>query len=285
MKSLRIAPVVLALGALLTACSSGSSGGSSTAPSGSASAPAGSAGATAAAATAAYKAYVINEVELLTAANKTFTDAVRAGDVAKAKASFAAARYHYETIEPVAESFGDLDPEIDARIDDVDDPAKWTGFHRLEKILWVDNTTDGTTELADKLDADIAKLKALVADETYQPAQLANGATGLLDEVAKSKVTGEEDRYSHTDLSDFAANVAGSYKAFQLLQPVLAAKDPDLAATVDARFKDVQASLDEHKTGEEWAVYTTINDSTRKTLAQQVDALAEPLSQVAAVVV
>ncbi len=285
MKPLRAAPVGLVLGALLAACSSGSSGATSAAPSGSASAPAGSAGATAAAATAAYKAYVIHEVQLLTAANKTFTDAVRAGDVAKAKASFAAARYHYETIEPVAESFGDLDPEIDARIDDVDDPAKWTGFHRLEKILWVDNTTNGTTALADKLDADIAKLKALVADETYQPAQLANGATGLLDEVAKSKVTGEEDRYSHTDLSDFAANVAGSYKAFQLLQPVLAAKDPGLAATVDARFKDVLASLDEHKSGEAWASYTTINDSTRRTLAQQVDALAEPLSQVAAIVV
>jgi iron uptake system component EfeO len=281
MKPLRAAPVVLVLGALLTACSSGSSGGSA-APSGSSSAPAGAA---ATAATAAYRAYVISEVDQLVTDSKAFTDAVRAGDLAKAKESFAAARYHYETIEPVAESFGDLDPEIDARMDDVDDPAKWTGFHRLEKILWVDNTTDCTQDLADKLDADIAKLKALVATETYQPAQLANGATGLLDEVAKSKVTGEEDRYSHTDLSDFAANVAGSYQAFLLLKPMLDAKDPDLAATVDSRFKEVQASLHEHKTGTQWASYTTINDSTRKTLAQQVDALAEPLSQVAAVVV
>jgi iron uptake system component EfeO len=285
MKPLRSAPVILALAALLTACSSGPSAGGSAARSGASSAPGGSVASAAAAATAAYQAYVISEVEQLIAANRTFTDAVRAGDVAKAKASFAAARYHYETIEPVAESFGDLDPQIDARIDDVDDAATWTGFHRLEKALWVDNTTKGTQGLADKLDADIAKLHALVADETYQPAQLANGATGLLDEVAKSKVTGEEDRYSHTDLSDFAANVAGSYQAFRLLQPLLAAKDPDLAATVDARFQDVQASLAEHKRGEQWAPYTTVNDSTRRTLAQQVDALAEPLSQVAAVVV
>ena len=63
--------------------------------------------------------------------------------MAKAKELFAPARYHYETIEPVAESFGDLDPAIDARIDDVDDPARWTGFHRLEKMLWVDDTTKG----------------------------------------------------------------------------------------------------------------------------------------------
>src|SRR3954452_16987033 len=280
MTSLRLAPV-LAVVAALAACSSASSGGRPSAP---ASVPAAS-GITVTAATAAYRAYVISEVGLLGAASKRFTDAVRAGDVATAKARFAAARYHYETIEPVAESFGDLDSQIDARLDDVADPTKWTGFHRLEKILWVDGTTDGSKRLADKLDADILRLKALGARETYQPAQLANGATGLLDEVAKSKVTGEEDRYSHTDLSDFAANIAGSYKAFQLLQPLLVAKDPELAATVDERFKDVQAALDEHRSGASWAPYTTISDSTRKTLAQQVDALAEPLSQVAAVIV
>src|SRR3954447_7310536 len=280
MTSLRLAPI-LAVVAALAACSGGSSGGGPSAP---ASAPAAS-GITVTAATAAYRAYVISEVGLLGAASKRFTDAVRAGDVARAKARFAAARYHYETIEPVAESFGDLDSQIDARLDDVADPTKWTGFHRLEKILWVDGTSDGSKRLADKLDADILRLKALVARETYQPAQLANGATGLLDEVAKSKVSGEEDRYSHTDLSDFAANLAGSYKAFELLRPVLDRKDPGLAETVHSRFKDVHASLAVHKTGSTWVSYTTVNESTRRTLAQQVDALAEPLSQVAALVV
>jgi iron uptake system component EfeO len=276
----RTTPAAVVLAALLTGCSP--AGGSTASTS-----PRTSAGSTTAAdaATAAYRQYVIGEVDLLTAANRRFTDALRAGDLATAKALFAPARYHYETIEPVAESFGSLDPEIDARIDDVDDPATWTGFHRIEKILWVDGTTKGTAVLADRLDKDIARLKALVATETYQPAQLANGATGLLDEVAKSKVTGEEDRYSHTDLSDFAANLAGSYQAFSLLKPILATKDPSLAATVDARFKQVQNSLAGHQNGTSYVSYTTIDMTTRKSLAQEVDALAEPLSQVAAVVV
>ena len=43
-----------------------------------------------------------------------------------------------------------------------------------------------------------------------QPAQVANGSVDLLGEVAKSKVTGEEERYSHTDLGDFEANVDGA---------------------------------------------------------------------------
>jgi iron uptake system component EfeO len=279
MHLLRLAPAVLAVGALLAACSSGSSTGSPATPASPGTSAAGQA------AVAAYRQYVIAEVDLLTAANRRFTDALRAGDLTTAKGEFAAARYHYETIEPVAESFGDLDPAIDARTDDVDNPARWTGFHRIEKTLWVDGTTKGTPALANRLDKDIARLKALVAKETYQPAELANGATGLLDEVAKSKVTGEEDRYSHTDLSDFAANVAGSYEAFTLVKPLLAAKNPTLAATVDARFKEVQNSLAEHKEGTGYVSYSTISLSTRKTLAQQVDALAEPLSQVAAVVV
>jgi iron uptake system component EfeO len=277
---LRLTPVALVVGALLASCSSGSSNGTP-----SSSTPTAGSAAAATTATTAYRQYVISEVDLLTAANKRFTDALRAGKLAQAKALFAPARYHYESIEPVAESFGDLDPEIDARIDDVDSPSKWTGFHRIEQILWVKGTTKGTTAYANKLDKDIARLKALVAKETYQPAELANGATGLLDEVAKSKVTGEEDRYSHTDLSDFAANVAGSYEAFTLLKPILASKNPTLAATIDERFHAVLKSLAEHKKAGVYASYLTVNSTTRKSLAQQVDALAEPLSQVAAIVV
>jgi iron uptake system component EfeO len=280
MNVLRMAPVAMVVGALVAGCSGGSSTGSSSSPSTSVTVTAAGS-----AATAAYKAYVIKEVKLLTTASRKFTDAVRAGNLTKAKALFAPARYHYETIEPVAESFGALDPDIDARINDVASASQWRGFHRIEQILWVGKTTKGATGYANQLDKDIARLKTLVAKETYQPAQLANGATSLLDEVAKSKVTGEEDRYSHTDTSDFAANVAGSYEAFTLVKPLLAAKSPALVATIDADFKQVQKSLAEHQKGTSYASYTTVDAGMRKSLAQQVDALAEPLSQVAALVV
>ena len=77
-------------------------------------------------------------------ATKAFTDAVDRGNVEQAKALYAPARVAYERIEPVAETFGDLDPEIDAREGDV--PKKeWGGFHYIEQKLWVDGTTDGLT--------------------------------------------------------------------------------------------------------------------------------------------
>jgi iron uptake system component EfeO len=236
-------------------------------------------------ATKGYHNYVVNEVNLLVPATKVFTDAVRAGDMAKAKASFAPARVHYESVEPVAESFGDLDPDIDARIDDVPNPAQWTGFHRIEKALWQDNTLAGMAPLADKLDADVKTLQARVSTATYQPAQLANGAGDLLTEVSTSKVTGEEDRYSHTDLWDFQANIDGARQCFELLKPALAAKNPDQAQQLEARFTDVVNGLNQYRQGDGFVDYSTVSQEQRRKLADSVNALAEPLSKVAGQVV
>jgi iron uptake system component EfeO len=233
-------------------------------------------------ATTKYQQYVAAEVDKLIPATKTFTDAVRANNLDAAKKAFAPARSFYEEVEPVAESFGDLDPDIDARVDDVANEASWTGFHRIEKGLWADKSTKGLAPIATKLDQDVAKLKTLVATVKFQPAQLANGATELLNEVASSKITGEEDRYSHTDLSDFEANVAGAQEAFNLLQPALEKIDPTLSSSVRQQFAAVLDSIKPFKHGDTYVDYSTIKEDQRKVLTQKVDALAEPLSQVAA---
>jgi len=104
--------------------------------------------------------------------------------------------------------------------------------------------------------------------------------------VAASKITGEEDRYSHTDLSDFKANVEGSEKAFSLLAPVLTAGgDAALVQTIDARFAAVNEALAPYERPDEpsgWAAYGELSKADQKALAQAIDALAEPLSTVAA---
>lgn len=67
--------------------------------------------------------------------------------------------------------------------------------------------------------------------------KVVGGAAGLIEEVAASKISGEEDRYSHTDLWDFQANVEGSQKIVDLLRPQLQKANPELLAKVDANFK------------------------------------------------
>ncbi|HEV7495403.1 iron uptake system protein EfeO [Baekduia sp.] len=244
-----------------------------------------SGGATAAllgSATESYRSYVESKSVVLVDRTGKFVAAIKSGDVAAAKAQFAGARAPYETIEPVAESFGNLDPEIDARVNDVEKGTPWTGFHKLEQGLWVKNSTKGLEPIADKLLVDVKRLQTKTKGLTYQPEELANGANGLLDEVSASKITGEEDRYSHTDLSDFEANVEGSETAFGLLAPALRKTDAQLATTIAGRFDAVNAALAKLKQNGQYPSYDTIDKAQRRQLSQLVNALAEPLSQVAA---
>jgi iron uptake system component EfeO len=216
---------------------------------------------------------------------KEFTNAVKAGDVAAAKDEFAEARAPYERIEPIAESFGDLDPEIDAREGDVPENT-WGGFHRIEKQLWVNGNTDGMTPVADKLMNDVNTLNGKVSALELEPAQIANGAVELLNEVAKSKVTGEEDRYSHTDLSDFDANVQGAQAAFDALRPIVKAKDEALVTQVDPAFVATLAALSEYKAGDdEYRPYTTLTKANTQELAAGVDVLADQLAKLGPLVV
>jgi iron uptake system component EfeO len=236
-------------------------------------------------ATSQYADYVKAQVGELVTNTAPFVAAIKAGDLDKAASLYGAPRLNYERIEPVAESFGDLDPAIDARIDDVDDPTKWTGFHRLEKAIFEDKSLDGMAPIADQLTADVGKLNTLVATTTYQPAQVANGATELLDEVGKSKITGEEERYSKLDLLDMQGNIDGADKAFTLLQPALTKVDPTLASTVASEFTDMYKAMEPFKEGTGYVSYDKVTEDQRRTLSQAVDALAEPLSQVAGTIV
>ncbi len=247
--------------------------------------PKGASAALLAKATSGYKAYVIAQTAQLKSGTEQFVAALRAGDTAKAKLLFGPTRLHYESIEPVAESFGNLDPDIDARINDVSNVSQWTGFHRIERTLWQQNTTKGTGRYATKLMQDVDTLSSKVQTIQLQPAQLANGAVELMNEVANSKITGEEDRYSHTDLSDFQGNLSGSREAFDLLVPALRQTgNGTLADTITKRFAAVQTSLNRYKrnTPLGYALYSELTQPDRQKFAVEVDALDEPLSTVAA---
>jgi iron uptake system component EfeO len=231
-----------------------------------------------------YKAYVKDETGKLVEQTTQFVAALKAGDTEKAKDLFGPTRIHYEAVEPIAESFGNLDPELDARVNDVEDRSKWTGFHKIEQILWRKDTTTGTEALAAKLLADVKTLDAKVGGLDLQAPQIANGAVGLLDEVSASKITGEEDRYSHTDMSDFQGNFAGAREAFEALKPALEERGQgSLVTSIDGRIAELQKGLDRYKrdTPLGYALYDELTPRDRRQFAQQVAALAEPLSLVA----
>ncbi|MGK2880740.1 MAG: iron uptake system protein EfeO [Mycobacterium sp.] len=233
-----------------------------------------------------YKRYVRSQVEALEPAVEAFVAAIKAGDIVSAKAQFPTTRTYYERIEPVAESFDNLDPLIDFREDMVEPDQKWTGFHRLEKDLWVDGLQPDTDAIADQLVTDVTDLKAKVdaADYEIDPLQIAGNAQGLLDEISASKITGEEDRYSHTDLWDFYANLQGSQTAVASVRPILDEKDPELGTRVDEQFQNVERLLEQYREGDGFVFYDTVTEPQRQELSRAIDALSKEVSQVQGVI-
>jgi iron uptake system component EfeO len=228
-----------------------------------------------------YKLFVAEHTARLVADTTKFAAAIKAGDIKTAKALYAPTRMNYETIEPVAELFSDLDGSMDSRADDhekkEEDPG-FTGFHRLEYGLWEKNSTAGLSETADKLLADVKELNSRIAKLTFPPDKVVGGAAALMEEMAKTKISGEEDRYSHTDLWDFKANFDGSQKIFVLLKPLLAKSDPTFVKKVSDNFQVVDQTLAKYKTGGGYELYDKLSEPDRTTLAAKVNVLAEDLS-------
>jgi iron uptake system component EfeO len=231
-----------------------------------------------------YQQYVQTESAALLQQTTAFVDAVKAGDIAGAQALYPVARTPWERIEPVAESFGDLDPLIDAREGDQEPGQDFTGFHRIEKALWETGDVSDMGPYADQLLTNVREIVTRANEVTLEPLQLANGAKALLDEIATGKITGEEDRYSHTDLWDFAGNLEGSKAAIEALRPYLQEHDPDLVSEIDQRFADTDAELGQYRAGDGWVLYDQLGEDQLHGLSDSITALTTSVSKVAAVV-
>jgi iron uptake system component EfeO len=239
-----------------------------------------------------YGAYVRDQTDQLVAGTAKFVAAYKAGDDDQARAIYPVARMHWERIETVAESFGDLDPKLDLREADLEPGQKWTGWHRIEKDLWPARAKNyeplskaQRVAYSDDLVKNTAILHDRVQDLTYSADDIANGSRALLDEVATGKVTGEEEYWSRTDLWDFQANIEGARVAFEGLRPLLQQKDPDLDSQIAVKFAAVQALLDAQRVGDGFKTYDKLTKAEIKELSDAVNALSEPLSKLAAAVV
>ena len=239
--------------------------------------------------TSEYKKYVEGQIDLLLKDTENFAQLLKTGKLDEAKKVYPLIRMAYERSEPIAESFGESDIKIDYRLVDFKEEFKneegWKGFHRIEKILWEQNTTKGTEKYAEDLVNDIKELKAKIATIEVTPDLMVTGAIDLLNEVSTQKITGEEEVFSHTDLYDFRANIEGAQKIFELFRPKLEQKDAKLVTTLDTEFKAVNALLDKYMTDDKnYKLYTELKPEDTKALAEAVTKLGEPLSQMGIVI-
>jgi iron uptake system component EfeO len=238
-----------------------------------------------AAAVSGYSGYVAQNAASLVTHTQAFCEAIEAGQMTRAERLYPQARMFYERIEPVAEIWGSLDTEIDGRWENpVTVASQFIGFHKIEQLMWADNTLAGAPKLCGDLVTHEKQLLTLVRHAQYNPLEMASGATDLINEAATSKISGEEERYSNTDLPDFKANVEGAMEVVTLLRPYLTKKDPALLALINRRNDAAAALLARYEshpgydhTG--YVEYSTVLDNQRRQLAAAGNALAEALSQ------
>lgn len=281
--------------------------------------------------------YVRDQTGQLLTGTQEFADAYTSGDYDEARRLYPLARQHYERIEPTAESFGieeagDLDASMDARVQDLaadagkepNDPEvleEWTGWHRIEADLFTEDSAgfkfasdQERKDAADKLVDDTQTLYDFVYGDVegvggtfeLELSDVVDGSSGLLEEVALSKIVGEEETFSHTDLYDFKANIEGAAVAYGNVQDLVRAQDPDLADEIEGGFDDVNALIDEQATGEDAdgnPIYPSYADiaavqedatgeapteedytETQRDFSDAVNGLSEPLSEVAGTV-
>ena len=226
-----------------------------------------------------YKDFAIEKIDGLVTQTQEFVDFLAAGKIEEAKALYPIVRMNFETAEPIAESFGDLDPRIDARKADLEPGDVWTGFHPIEEILWVNNTTDGTEKYTAQLMSDVKELRPKVATVEVTPDLMVLGAVDLLNEVSTSKITGEEEIFSHTDLYDFQGNIDGAEKIFVIFRDKLNTMNSGLVSTLDMRFSQVNELLAAQKVDGKFKYYTELTDKEVAGLAEAVNKLGEPLGQ------
>ena len=230
--------------------------------------------------TAEYKAWVQTQIDSLLTDTQKFVALLEAGKLEEAKALYPKVRMYYERSEPIAESFGDLDPRIDNREADLEPNEVWTGFHAIEKILWTQNTTKGTEKLGKQLIADVKELHAKIPTAEVTGDLMVQGSVDLLNEVSTSKITGEEEIFSHTDLYDFKANIEGAEKIFAILKPKIQAKNPALVTELEQKFGAVNQLLAKHQVGQQdYKSYKELTPADTKALAEAVNKLGEPLAQ------
>lgn len=230
-----------------------------------------------------YRDYVAEQIEMMQSETGVMTQAIRDGDLEAAKAAYPISRRPWERIEPIAGLIEDIDGAVDAREDDFDGPEDedFTGWHKIEWYLWVQEDTEGAVPFADQLEADLDGFAAALPGLELPPGVLTVGAQELIEEVAApdGKLSGEEDRYSGTDLYDFKANVEGSEELVNLLRPALEEADADLLATIDGQFAKLNehlAALGSFETG--YVNYNDVTEDQKTEFAATLSELAESLS-------
>lgn len=225
-----------------------------------------------------FRVYLAVQGSALIKAATALNQAIASGDLAQAQALYLPARAAYQRLAPAAQRLAELDNQINARADYFEkreqDPA-FVGFHRLEYALFQQRNPDDVTPIAQRLHADVTTLKQQLLAQSLPPEQLVSIVVRNLNSLAEVRAgSGEEERYSHSDLNGFAANAQTARKVVDLLRPMLSKSSADVLANVDQAMSDFDNQLNAFKSADGYVSYDAVTAAQRQQIAAKAKALA-----------
>ncbi len=228
-----------------------------------------------------FRVYLSTQSSALIKAVTALEHAIEAGDLTQAQALYVPARAAYQRIAPAAQRLADLDNTINARADYFEkreqDPG-FTGFHRIEYALFQQRNLDGLTPVAQRLITDVTTLKQQLLAQSLPPEQLVSILVRNLNSMADVRASsGEEERYSHTDLNGFAANLDATRKVVDLLRPLLNKSAAELLPKIDSAVTALDAEFNGFKVNDGYASYDSVSAEQRQQIADKAKALADAL--------
>jgi iron uptake system component EfeO len=231
-----------------------------------------------------YRVFLSSQGSALIKAVTALEQAIAAADLGQAQALYLSARAAYQRLAPAAQRLGQLDNAINARADYFEkreqDPG-FVGFHRLEYALFEQRNLDRLAPLAQRLLTDVTSLKQQLLAQSLAPEQLVSIVVRNLDNIAQVRAhSGEEERYSHSDLNGFAGNLDASRKVVELLRPLLGKSDAPLLTNIDTALADFAAELDGFKVDGGYASYDSVSPAQRQQIADKAKALAAALDAI-----
>ena len=226
-----------------------------------------------------FRVYLSSQSTALIKAVTALEQAIEAGDLSQAQALYVPARTAYQRIAPAAQRLAELDNTINARADYFEkreqDPG-FSGFHRLEYALFQQRTLDGLTPVAQRLLTDVTTLKQQLLAQSLPPEQLVSIVVRNLNNLGEVRASsGEEERYSRTDLNGFAGNLFAARKVVDLLRPLLTKSAAELLPTLDNAIASLDAELGGFKVENGYASYDSVSAEQRKQIADKAKALAD----------
>jgi iron uptake system component EfeO len=227
-----------------------------------------------------YVAYVRQQGSLLQQQVQTLLTAMQRGQLTRARSDYATARVTYEHLEQAIPD-ASLDRAMNGLAGNASSPAQFTGFHRVELALWQnDSTVDGLTAatgLATEADSLLQDLSGL----SPAPGDITNNAVSSLTNAVSTRLTGEEESYSHLGLLMMQADLDAAEEAFQCVRPALQRSTPLVVSQLGAEYATAQAALDAVSSGGSFPPDTSLSPAQTRSIAGAFDTLAASMSKLA----